>query len=303
MSRAEAANIEDQIDPRQALAALGYAETSEPLRIRGGWDTLIWRFQTPDGRRHALRLYFLPGREEMLWRERLALQACAAAGLPAPRVEGAGVFQDLPALVLSWCPGAPILSYVEKKPWLLLRLSRLFGQMQARFHAITPPPELAAGAPGDWLARTTPEYAELAGRLSGLGVRADALIHLDYHPLNVISDGSGVTGVIDWSGAAAGDPRADLARTYVTMEVAPVPPGPLSALLNLMRSAMMRFWRAGYEREAGPMPDHRPFQAWAGATMLDEIERVIDRPGVWGTREDIEKVRRMIPVWQRRGAR
>ena len=56
----EAAGLEERIDPREALAALGYAQTSDPVRIRGGWDTLIWRFETPDGSRHALRLHILP---------------------------------------------------------------------------------------------------------------------------------------------------------------------------------------------------------------------------------------------------
>lgn len=40
---------EPQIDPRAALAALGYPETTEPQRVKGGWETLLWRFATPDG--------------------------------------------------------------------------------------------------------------------------------------------------------------------------------------------------------------------------------------------------------------
>jgi hypothetical protein len=32
------------------LADLGYAETTEPQKVKGGWDTLLWRFATPDGR-------------------------------------------------------------------------------------------------------------------------------------------------------------------------------------------------------------------------------------------------------------
>ena len=84
------AEIEAQIDPRRALAALGYAETSEPQRVTGGWDTLLWRFGTPDGRQHSLRVFHLPGRNEIAWRERIAMETCAKAGLPAPRVETVG---------------------------------------------------------------------------------------------------------------------------------------------------------------------------------------------------------------------
>jgi hypothetical protein len=36
------------------------------------------------------------------------------------------------------------------------------------------------------------------------------LVHLDYHPGNVLVDGGRVTGIIDWDGAARGDHRFDL---------------------------------------------------------------------------------------------
>ena len=295
----DAGDIGDQVDPRAALAALGYEETSEPQRITGGWDTLLWRFETPDGRQHSLRIYILPDREQVARREEVALRACEAHDLPAPRVETVGRVQEMPAAVLSWCPGRPILSFVEKQPWAVLRLSRLFGRAQAQMHAVPPPPELAAGAPGAWLSRAGPEYRHLADHMSALSPSTDAFIHMDYHPLNLISDGRDVTGIIDWGGAAAGDRRADLARTYITLVTAPVPPGPMSLLLNFMRSVMLWAWRRGYEELAGPMPDFRPFRAWAAATLLVELEAVIDRPGVWGTQKDAENLRRKIALWAR----
>jgi len=291
------AEIEARIDPRQALAALGYPETSDPKRVRGGWETLLWRFQTPDGREHSLRVYHLPRIQPIAWRERVALETCERAGLPAPRVEAAGEFEGLPALVLSWCPGRPLLSYIEQKPWALWRLSRLFGRAQAQMHALAPPPEFAATAPDDWLARVAEEHAYLLDHARSLGLSTGSLIHMDYHPLNLICDGTAVTGIIDWTGAAAGDPRADLARTAITLIAAPVPPGPLAPLLNLARSLIMRAWRSGYQEIAGAMPDYRPLRAWAAATLLAEAEPVIGRPNVWGTREDMRRFRRLVEVW------
>lgn len=293
------AEIEAQIDPRRALAALGYAETSEPQRVTGGWDTLLWRFGTPDGRQHSLRVFHLPGRNEIAWRERIAMETCAKAGLPAPRVETVGEVQGLPAMVLSWCPGVPILAFVEKKPWALWRLGRLFGRAQAQMHAVAPPDEFVAVAPDDWVYRGGDQYADLATHALSMGLSASSLIHMDFHPINLISDGTTVTGIIDWSGAAAGDPRADLARTEVTIVWAPIPPGPLRPLLNLARSLILRAWRSGYEEVAGLMPDFRPLRAWAGATLLAETEVSIGRPHVWSTQEDIERLRRRIDLWAR----
>ena len=295
------ADIETQIDPREALGTLGYPEISEPKRVKGGWETLLWRFQTPDGRDHSLRVYHLPRVQPLAWRERAALETCAKAGLPAPRVEAAGEFQGLPAMVLTWCPGIPILSFIEKKPWTLWRLGRLFGRAQAQLHAVAPPPEFAATAPADWVSRVNDEHADLATHALSLGLSTRSLIHMDFHPLNLISDGATVTGIIDWSGAAAGDPRADLARTCITLIAAPVPPGLMSAVLSLARRLLIHAWRSGYQEAAGKTPDFQPLMAWAGATLLAEFEQVIGvRADAWGTPEDIAKLHRLVDVWARR---
>ncbi len=293
------ADIEAQIEPRKALAALGYGETSEPRRVKGGWATLLWRFATPDGLEHSLRVYSPHLPKEVASRERIALETCARAGLPAPRVETVGEVEKLPAAVLSWCPGVPILAFVEKKPWTLWRLGRLLGRTQAQIHAVAPPDEFVAGAPKVWVSRVSDEYADLSDHALSLGLSASSLIHMDYHVLNVVSDGTAVTGILDWAYAAAGDPRADLARTEITHLIVPVPPGPRKHLLNLVRKILLRAWRSGYREVTGTIPNYRPLRAWAGATFLAETELEINRPGVWATEETRERFRRMIDVWAR----
>ena len=305
----DVADLEARIDPRQALAGLGYAEVTEPVRVTGGWDTLLWHFATPDGREHSLRVHHLARRQEGAsrqelvwrqeapWRERMALEACAQAGLAAPRVEGVGEVEGLPAIVLSWCPGDPLLSVMEKRLWSLWRLGRLFGRAQAQMHAVAPPAEFVAKAPRDWAYRVEEQYTDLVEHALSLQLSTTSLIHTDFHPANLISDGATITGIIDWTGAAAGDPRADLARTAITLLAAPVPPGPMRPVLNLARRLLLRAWRSGYEEVASPMPDYRPLMAWAGATLLGEFELVVDSPGVWGTEQDIKRLRRLVDVW------
>ncbi len=286
-----------QIDPREALASLGYPDVSEPIPVTGGWETLLWRFQTPDGAEHSLRVYHTARVRALAGRERTALEACANAGLPAPRVEAAGEAGGVPALVLSWCPGVPVLQVIEKKPWALWRMGRLFGRAQALLHTVPAPPEFKATAPEDWVSRAGDEYTDLAEHALGLGLSTDRLIHMDYHPLNIVTDGAAVTGILDWAGGAAGDPRADLARTEITLIAAPVPPGPMAPFLNLARNIILRAWRSGYREAAGEMPDFRPLRAWAGATLITEIVPVIDMPNVWGTRKDLDNFRRLVEVW------
>jgi aminoglycoside phosphotransferase (APT) family kinase protein len=291
------------IEPGDALAALGYRAVSGPLRLTGGWDTLLWRFTADDGRDHVLRCFHLPGAAETARRERIALEACAAAGLAAPRIEAAGEFQGLPVTVQSWCPGTPLLTLIEKRPWMAGRLGRLFGRTQARLHRVAAPRELQATAPRDWAMRVGAEYAHLAENAISQAPSTATLIHLDYHPLNVIVDKRGQAAVIDWEFVAAGDPRADLAVTAATLLAAPLPPGPLRPLLNLMRTIVMRAWERGYCDVAGTMPDYLPLLPWAGAMLLFQTELALGREGVWGTEKDLESLRRLIPVWTNDAAR
>ncbi len=64
----------------------------------------------------------------------------------------------------------------------------------------------------------------LAEALAWLRARAgefrnapSSLLHLDYHPQNVLVEGLRVTGVIDWANAAAGDRHLDAATTAVIL--------------------------------------------------------------------------------------
>ncbi|BCJ32060.1 aminoglycoside phosphotransferase family protein [Actinocatenispora sera] len=64
-------------------------------------------------------------------------------------------------------------------------------------------------------------WIEAVGAVSPPTMTGDDLVHLDFHPGNVLVDGAGtVTGIIDWDGAARGDRRFDL----VTLRFA-IPPG------------------------------------------------------------------------------
>jgi aminoglycoside phosphotransferase (APT) family kinase protein len=86
-----------------------------------------------------------------------------------------------------------------------------------------------------------------------------------------MSDGTRVTGVLDWINARAGDPRADLARTITILRLDGCPPG----LRTLPPCAVLRHfergWRAAYTRAASWPADLAPFYAWAGAVMERDL--------------------------------
>jgi aminoglycoside phosphotransferase (APT) family kinase protein len=231
-------------------------------------------------------------------REVLAMRAAAACGVPVPTVYGETLWQDRPALLLSWCSGRPLLAELVARPWSVWSLGLAFGRAQARIHAV-PAPEGLRGwdeAWGRWLGR---DEEALAERLRAAVPRSAALLHLDYHPLNVMVEGQQVTGVLDWANAAAGDPRLDLARTTTILRLAPTPPTG-----SLRRATLLRLldlgWRRGYRSAAGKPEEMAIFYAAAGAIMERDLAPKVGRPGIWLEPSHLDRIRRWTTAWRRR---
>jgi aminoglycoside phosphotransferase (APT) family kinase protein len=76
----------------------------------------------------------------------------------------------------------------------------------------------------------------------------DRLCHGDFHPGNVLLTAAGPR-VIDWAGAARGDPLADVSRTLLIMELGEVPahaPALVRGLSRVGRSLLVRSYLAAY---------------------------------------------------------
>ncbi len=292
--------IPGDIDPRSVLLSLGYTDVTALEPVLGGWETRLWRFKTPDGQRHALRVYPGPEHAGSARNEEAALRACMDAGVPVPALEATGQWESRPLLVIGWCPGTTLLATVVRRPWSIWRWGSAFGRLQAQIHRVPPPEALLEGAPHNWLLRGALQRPEVFVRMQGLAISTDSLIHLDYHPLNVLTDGRRFTGVIDWSSATAGDPRADFARTATLLLTASSPPGPTRPLVAAFRRLFYLAWRRGYASETGPMQDLAPFMAWAGATRLQDLEGVRGSTQSWASEADFAAARRWVDHWKRR---
>ncbi|HEY3109423.1 MAG TPA: aminoglycoside phosphotransferase family protein [Chloroflexota bacterium] len=266
-----------ELDPLAVLAALGVADAERVEPATGGWSTTrVWRVERP-GARLALRL-FPVGWDEPARREAEAMRAAAAAGRPVPRVQVEGAWQGRPALLLDWCAGRPLLDDLRARPWAIWTLGCALGRAHARLHRVPAPP----GLPG-WIDWPGPPEPALRARLEAIA-RRDVLLHLDFHPLNVLVAGGEVAAIIDWANARAGDPRADVARTYTILVLAP-PRGPTPR--ELLRRLLAAAYRRGYEREAAPLDGMAPFVAWAASAMLQDLRPKLGRPGIPLTEADL----------------
>src|SRR5262245_51196443 len=94
------------LDPADILATLGVHDIHAVSPVQGGSDTAIWRVEHGD-QTSALRV-FRPEQLATYRREQAAMEAARQAMVTVPEVRAAGIWRERPALLLSWCHGAPL---------------------------------------------------------------------------------------------------------------------------------------------------------------------------------------------------
>jgi Ser/Thr protein kinase RdoA (MazF antagonist) len=206
------------------------------------------------------------------------------------------MWENRPVMLLSWVAGRPLADQLQAHPASGWVLGRAYGRMQAAIHQIAAPADADSSQWIEWAG----DEPELKARLYDLTSRRARLLHLDYHPLNVMANGRQISGVLDWANAQFGDPRADIARTYTILRVEPYSPGPDSLRLALFRQLLARAWDSGYTQAAGRLEDMALFYAWAGAVMIRDLSVRIGQPGHWLESQHLDPVRRWRDGWKRR---
>jgi aminoglycoside phosphotransferase (APT) family kinase protein len=147
-------------------------------------------------------------------------------------------------------------------------LGRRSGAALAALHAISdpPPPLVAARSWLDW-----PEpMPDIRPLLEPYDV-GSVVLHLDFHPENLIITPDGRIAVLDWANCLTGPPTADLARALSILELIMV------AVPNLPDAAAqaVRRYREGFlsgYRQAGGsdrIPD--PVRGWAYAAQRRDL--------------------------------
>lgn len=281
------------LDPGVILTAMHFPRPELSVPVTGGTATAIWRVEI-QGRRYALRV-FPPESEAVCEREVLAMQAASAASIPVPEIEARGSWERRPVLLLSWMSGDPLVEFATAEPWRARELGVMFGRMQARIHTVHAPAALIQTR-RTWIDWPDGLDGPLRARLAAEQDDRRALLHFDYHPLNVLTDGSSITGVLDWTNVQAGDPRADAARTLSIMRLVADITGLLPMVARRLKRDVERGWRLGYEEAGGALQDMAAFYAWAGnATVADLAHK--------RSAQELSRMRRWAGLWERRALR
>jgi len=186
---------------------------------------LILEGPTPGGEVGAAFVRWPDGRRSVLTEGRSRsgplVDRARRAGVPTARQELAAHVDGARVIVQQRLPGAPPDIVDDHLVRQMLALNDRLAGLLADVPAPKPSDLYLTGdGPGfclhDPLADYSPRSAALLERVHAVGAESgsvmvgDDLVHLDFHPGNVLVDGGRVTGLIDWDGATRGDRHFDL---------------------------------------------------------------------------------------------
>ena len=283
----------DAVNPAIVLQGLGISEWTDLEPHPGGWGgTMLWRVRRQAAPADLVLRVFPQGAVALAEREAIAHRAAIAAGVPAPAVIAYGAVDAHAALLMTWCSGESVAARILRAPGDAYDIGVTCGTTLARLHAIEAP---AADSPfqRDWIVWGGPQTERLRPVLEAAtrGMPDHRLLHMDYHPENILIEGDRITAVIDWANVHSGPPLADLARMRSIMRIVeyhPAVPANARPLLKQFEQGVLD----GHAREYGPHPDLTPFDAWAYAVQVSMLGRMVGRPGVWITTEQIAQLQR-----------
>ena len=232
------------LEPRLEAGRLRFAE--ELLEVRHSWEAYIYRFRLqgddplpkPFDSPLTLRVY---GGANAAAKARHAFTMMCHVGLLGYSVPWPLLLeQDCrtfggPFLILEWIPGVTLLDRLRRRFRRFLQVPTQLARMHLQLHSL--PVTGIPAPPGEFLDRRLDEMWAVIDDfgLDGLIPAMDwleehrpktpsapSILHLDFHPDNVIARDNSGLAVIDWSDADIGDRHADVATTLLLMDSAPV---------------------------------------------------------------------------------
>lgn len=252
------------LDADPPAAALAWVETATGSPVVG-WDALpgattaaVHLVRLADGSdvvlKHFIWADFLDGHPEAAAREAWAL-AAVNAHVPAPdllAVDPAGEAAGAPAVLMSYLPGEPDAALDP------VRLAEVAAAIATVEPSACPwsyrpyfdgHPLFAPAWSSDRAA-----WEALIDIVDGVDRSPTGFIHRDFHPWNVLSVGSEVTGVVDWLSAGAGPWQIDVSHCRLN-------------LVLLGRAESADLYVAEYERLTGR--SYGP--EWDALNILDAL--------------------------------
>jgi aminoglycoside phosphotransferase (APT) family kinase protein len=251
------------------LLELGIHSFSSYTEVLEGADSSVWKISLSDGSAFALRI-LSSARIEQFRREERMIDLAIEAGIPVPKILSVSIYGESAVMLMEWGKGRPVLEELMEHPDNAKRIGSHFGKVQAAINQVHVPESLVEVP--NWLTAQTIEEQEIITTInSKYNDKYNKLVHLDYHPLNVLIDDEKITAVIDWANATAGDPCYDLARTFSILQLEGTRPG---SALEQFDEAIKDFeqgWIEGYQEVSGTVELIAQINVWAGLRMERDL--------------------------------
>jgi aminoglycoside phosphotransferase (APT) family kinase protein len=280
-----------------------FAET--PVNLLGGNETTIYSFSfdVPADHRFSgplvVRIFNKAATDpqQYLW-EAAVHNVLHDQGFPVPRILHASAEADPggPWLIMDRVPGTMLGSDALEMPWGIFRfplvikkLPRQLAELHTRLHAIDPSPiaEQLSVLPVDSelftpfgrlqrVCALIPEHWSSARR-AGDYLHAqlpesthEVICHGDLHPLNVMVDEDGVTGVLDWGRICFADPEYDLAAAFLLLRASILNlPGWAVPTVNAMKRKMATSFLKHAARDFSM--DHEKLRFFVAERAFEEL--------------------------------
>jgi aminoglycoside phosphotransferase (APT) family kinase protein len=192
-------------------AAWGFTNRTEIVTLDNGDQVVVQSY-----RRRADAAYRLA---EM----RRLHKPATEAGIPLPEVRAADLDDEPPWVIYHLLPGVPNPEAGELRPGgaRFSQIARTIGQLLAAFRGLPP---AGLGLDDPWadpirLAASAAGWATRLGATDALGIldavpelfagRPAVLTHGDFAPVNVLTDGATITGLLDFEAVLLADPLFD----------------------------------------------------------------------------------------------
>ncbi|MCI6011237.1 MAG: phosphotransferase [Firmicutes bacterium] len=272
-------------------------ELGSPLFTSRSSEVFYW--EDYDREEEVLLKLFRPGVDQkMIDQEEINTKETYAKGVSAVACYGQVRVVSLngtvrSGILLKKIPGQTLIARVLKHPETLFAAPKIMAEQQMALHrthtkVIRSYKEMVRDCLNkpvmDFL--TESERTEILRRLDALP-DGDSILHLDYHPDNIMSDGEHIS-VIDYMTAASGAPAADVAATLYLLNEGEMIPGlnpAVAAVMEFLRKTICKKYLKRYKAASG-MTDEE-IAPW-------RLPFLIVRLGVWCIESETDDLQRKI---------
>ena len=210
-----------------------------------------------------LKLFHDDIEAELIKHEHINTMEAFEKGISAVECCGMVRVENRTGMLIKRIEGKTLIALAGSKPTIVFRTPGIMADLQAKMHAahtqkIRSYKELTLRAldspPLDFL---TAEEKELAKKKVKALPDGDSILHLDYHPDNIMSDGKRET-IIDWMTAARGAPAADVAATLFLLnegEMIPSLSKAVAKAMEMIRRIICKKYYKKYKQMTGLTDD------------------------------------------------